>query len=76
MPQVKELKELGVAGSATNEGRYEAVPEQFGKSFVSAPFMSFGKMLQVTKKTVARYAQRLLHVASKDCCRLTCNRLL
>ncbi len=81
---MKELKELGVAGSATNEwGRYGNGLALFEEGFSYLPLFVPRKMLQVTNNqellqvtSKDRYTQRLLHVASKDCCRLTCNRLL
>jgi len=99
MPQVKELKELGVAGSATNErGRYGSgwrglkkvsriclflypleecyrLPKKAVTSYKQRLLQVINdqELLQVTSKD--RYTQRLLHVAGKDCCRLTCNRL-
>ena len=77
MPQVKELKELGVAGSATNErGRYGSGMALFVKRFfVSASF--FVLWLQITNKTVTGYKQRLLQVSPyTGLCSVTCNRLL
>ena len=54
MPQVKELKELGVAGSATNEqGRYGSGMAPFVKSLSCLPiFVPVGRLL---KKTVTGY---------------------
>ena len=74
MPQVKELKELGVAGSATNEqGRYGSGMARFVKSLSCLPIFCTPVTLPVTgekllqERTVTGYEQELLHVTRKDC---------
>ena len=70
MPQVKELKELGVAGSATNEqGRYGSGMAPFIKSLSCLPIFctlaTKQEPLQAGGKTVT--SKRLSHLTSKNC---------
>jgi hypothetical protein len=82
MPQVKELKELGVAGSATNEqAGTEAGWRILNIASYLPLFMSVTgykqRSLQVRskncyrlqEKTVTGYEQRMLQVRSKECYR-------
>ena len=61
MPQVKELKELGVAGSATNE---QADTEAGWR------ILNIASYLPLFICPVTGYKQRLLQVRSKNCYRL------
>ena len=62
MPQVKELKELGVAGSATNE---QADTEAGWR------ILNIASYLPLFFMSVTGYKQRLLQVRSKNCYRVT-----
>ena len=92
MPQVKELKELGVAGSATNEqAGTEAGWRILNIASYLPLFMSVTgykqRSLQVRSKNCYRLREKMLQVTSKECYRLqaknvtdfasvTCNRSL